>query len=473
MSAVRRMTVSADEDGLAGAQRAASQIREVNREPPGMLDAVRRDTQAAIERATAEVGARQDAVDQALAGLSEQAKAMEARTRQRLAEQGTRLRGQLRDAVDQLRADTRAALEGQERRFAEELERERLERERETRDLRDEVAGMRAGRDDARALARDYLADAEVMRDAIASQLPHDRLAPGRLAELVSRLDLARGNVERGLGEAALAQAQQAYLGLSELRAEVELRFAAWQAARLEAGNAVMLLEQQISLNASPDAVDDNGGSVEGRTLDVDFWSEGELSRLRQAASGLAARLADEANPPSVAELRQIADQAGGELDERLTSILMTAQARQIASQARANLAEHVVSTLEATSGYRWEEGQAIYAEGDQRRAFYAKLRHLDDSEIVVEVAPDDTGKACTLRILSYDTGLPDEEERVHRAHAVYDSLRAQGLQAGLPVAEGEQPDPRLADFTALSARTPAGRAQATQEARATGPERA
>ena len=46
------------------------------------------------------------------------------------------------------------------------------------------------------------------------------------------------------------------------------------------------------------------------------------------------------------------------------------------------------------------------------------------------------------LRILSYDAGLPDEEERVRRAHAVADSLREHGLQAGLPAADMEQADP-------------------------------
>jgi hypothetical protein len=473
MSGVKRITVSVDEDDWARAQRAANQLREVNRELPGMLEAVRRDNEAAINRATAEVRARQEAVDRALAGLSEQTRKMEARTRQRLAEQSARLRGELRETVGQLRGETRTALEEQERRFAEGLERERLERERETRELRNEVAGMRADREQARALAQDYMADSVVMRDAIARELPHDRFAPGRLAELSSRLDIARQNVDLGLGEAALAQAQEAYLQLSELRAEVELRYTEWQAARIDAGNAVTLLEQQISLSANPDAVDENGEKIADYTLDVEFWSEGELSRLREAAAGLAARLADDDNPPSVAELRQIAAQAGGELDERLTSILVTAQARQIASQARANLAELVVTTLEEASGYTWEEGQAIYAGDDQRRAFYAKLRHLDDSEIVVEVSPDESGKSCTLRILSYDAGLPDEEERVRRAHAVHASLRTQGLQAGLPAADMEYPDPRLADFESLRAPVPAGRAREARRAMATEPERA
>ena len=87
-----------------------------------------------------------------------------------------------------------------------------------------------------------------------------------------------------------------------------------------------------------------------------------------------------------------------------------------------------------------------------------------------MEVAPDETGKSCTLRILYYDAGLPDEEERVRRAHAVADSLRAHGLQAGLPAADMEQANPRLTDFDALRRQATSSR---TQRAAVTESERA
>ena len=470
MSGVKRITVEAND--WARAQQAASRLREVNREIPGMLEAVRRENQAAIDRAATEVRTRQDAFDQALTGLSAQTKKIEAQARQRLRAQEARLRGELQDTARQLRQESRAALEDQERRFAEGLARERQERARETRELHDELAGIRNDQERARSAAATLIADARLMRDAIDSELPHERFAPGRLAEVSSRLDFAEDNASQGRGEAALAQAQEIYLQLSELRAEVELRDQEWQAARLVAGEAVTLLQEQINVNTTPDAVDENGEKIDGYQLDVNFWSEGELAKLSQTVAGLAARLNDTASPPSVAELREITDQAarGAELDEKLTGIVAVAHARQIASQVRANLAELVVSTLEESAGYTWEEGQAIYAGGDQRRAFYSKLRHLDDSEIVVEVAPDETGKSCTLRILSYDAGLPDEEERVRRAHAVADSLRAHGLQAGLPAADMEQADPRLTDFDALRRQATSSR---TQRAAVTESERA
>ena len=471
MSGVKRITVDANE--WARAQQAAGKLRAVNREIPGMLDAVRRENQAAIDRTAAEVRARQDAFDQALTGLSEQTRKIEAQARQRIRAQEARLRGELKDTAQLLRQESRAVLEDQERRFAEGLAKERQERARETRELRDELAGMRTDRDRARSAAATLVADARLMRDAIDRELSHERFAPGRLAEVSRRLDYAEQNAGQGRGETALGQAQEVYLQLSELRAEVELRDQEWQAARLIAGEAVTMLQQQIKVNTTPDAVDENGVNIGGYQLDVNFWSEGELVTLSETAAELGAKLTDTDNPPSVAELREIADRAAadGELDEKLTSIVATAQARQIASQVRANLAELVVSTLEETAGYNWEEGQAIYVGGDQRRAFYSKLRHLDDSEIVVEVAPDESGQSCTLRILSYDVGLPDEEERVRRAHAVAESLRAHGLQAGLPAADMEQPE-RI-DFDELRVPAQSGQAGRGRGAMTTEPERA
>lgn len=448
MSGAKRVTV--DQGAWQQAQRAAARLREVNRELPGMIESLRREQEAATERITTQFRARQDAFDRQLTGLSDQAKRLEAETSRRIRANADKLRRQVRGALDAARQETRASLEEQERRFQEELERERQDRREETRALWDEVQAVRQDRDRALALAASLIADSRQLRDAIDRNVPHQRFAPGRLADLSRRLDLAEGNIAQGFGESALSQAQAVFMELDDLRAEVELREQEWQLARMEASSAVTVLTEQIRLSTSPDVIGEDGSPIEGVTLDVDFWSEGKLAELRTAATALADRVAAEDDPPTLAELRQIAGTDVPELDARLTEVVACAQASLWASQVRANLAELVVTTLEETTGYSWEEGQAIYASDDQRRAFYSKLRHLDDSEIVVEVAPDEAGKSCVLRILSYDKGTPDEEERVRRAHAVVESLREQGLEVGVPTAERDEPDIRLTDFDRL-----------------------
>ena len=440
MSGAKRVTV--DQRAWQQAQQAAARLRDVNRELPGMIESLRREQEATTQRITTQVRERQDAFEQQLVGLSEQTKRIEAETSRRIRAKADQLRGQMRNALDCARKETRASLEEQEQRFQDELARERQDRLQESRALRDELQTVRQDRERALSAAASLAADARQLRNAIEENLPHQRFAPGRLADLSRRLELADGNIAQGFGESALSQTQELYLELSNLRTEVELRDQEWQMARMTASSAVTVLQEQIRLNSNPDVADEDGSPIEGVTLDVDFWSEGELAELRAAAAALADRVAAEDNPPRLADLQQIIDKDVPELDGKLTEIVARAQARQWASQVRANLAELVVTTLEETTGYSWEEGQAIYASGDQRRAFYSKLRHLDDSEIVVEVAPDEGGKSCVLRILSYDVGTPDEEERVRRAHAVVASLREQGLEVGIPTAEREAPDP-------------------------------
>ena len=113
------------------------------------------------------------------------------------------------------------------------------------------------------------------------------------------------------------------------------------------------------------------------------------------------------------------------------------------------NLAAHVVEVLEGTTGYDLE-GEPIFAGDDQRQAFYSKLKDADDSEIVVEVAPDETGKSCVIRVLSYENGTPNEYLRGARARAIAASLGEQGL-AGTTAAEPGEPDPTYKDFTQAS----------------------
>jgi len=453
MSGSKRITV--DESAWLTAQAAASRLRDVNRELPGMVEALRRDQQAQVDRVSRELTGRQAALEQSMAGLSEQTRRLEAATTRRLRDKTAMILSQLKDATDEIRASTRRALEDQEARLTEAIEQERDERERDMRELRQDLEGLRQDKDRVLAAARTLAADVRLIYRAIDEQLPHEQFAPGRLAAISRRLAQAEENVAQGFGEAALTQSQETYLDLSELRAEIELKDQEWQIAQIAASSAVTALLEQIRINSTIEVTDAEGKKLDGVTLDVDYWSDGELGALREKVERLTAQTAGDRGQPgrrpaSADELRAIVERDAPELDAQLTDIIGRAGARQFASQVRVNLAELVVDTLEDATGFVWQEGDATYAGEDPRQAFYTKLKHADDSEIVVEVAPDDRGESCVLRILSFDAGVPDEEERARRAHVVADRLRERGLQVGTPAAEQAAPDRALADFGKL-----------------------
>jgi hypothetical protein len=457
MSGKKRITV--DESAWQSAMAAASKLRDVNAELPGMLDAVRRDGQAQIERARTELGSRQDALEQSLAGLSEQTRRLEAATSRRIRDKTAMLWNEVKDASAEIRATTRQALEEQEAR----------QRERDVQDLRNDLDVIRRDKDRALSAATQTVADARLLFRAIDEQLPHNQFAPGQLADAILRLDQADGNISQGHAEAALSRAQDVYFSLSKLRTEVELRDQEWRIAQVAAVSATSALLEQISYNENLEVTDAEGRKLDGVTLDVDFWSDGELGELRARAEELSALIkgdqpdagSGQPRTATLTELRAVVEREVPELNDELTAVVGRAGARQFASQVRVNLAEFVVEALEDATGFVWQEGDATYAGDDPRQAFYSKLRHPDDSEIVVEVAPDEDGQSCVLRLMSYDKGVPDEDERSRRAHVVADRLRGRGLQIGSPTADPGQPDPSYADFDRLrlpSARRPVGR---------------
>lgn len=451
MSGKKLITV--DEDAWQEAMRKANKLRDLERELPGMITAVQRAQEQQAARDRAVLQARQDELTRQFAGLSEQARQIEASTSRRISAATATIMNEASKANQDLRAETRRLLDQQEQRFDAALTTERAERQRELGALRTQIERDRAAKANVLEAARTTVADSRVLHDAIANSLPHERFAPGRLGRLTDRLAIAEASVAAGTGETALAQAQELHLSLGELRAEVEIREAEWLAARQTAVAAVTALAKQISYNSMITVTDEESGA--SAELDVDYWSNGELSAIRKEADDLTARVSDEAPPPTLAELREISERSVKDLNDHLSEAVTMARTRQWASQVRVNMAEMVVGVLESVAaGYAWQ-GDAAFAGDDQREAFYSKLKHPDESEIVIEVAPDDDGKSCVIRVMSYETGQPDESLRVARVHAIADSLSENGF-SGKPAAGRDEPDPALRDFTRLRERSPA-----------------
>ena len=318
MSGKKRITV--DEGAWQEAMRKASRLRDVERELPRMVEAVQRAQEEQAARDRTAMQARQDELTRKLASLSDQAARIEASTTRRINAAAATMMNEAREANRQLRADTRQLLDQQEQRFDAAVTAERAERRRETDVLRQETDALREqvkSDREARAsvldAARTAVGDARVLHDAIGSTLPHERFAPGQLARLTDRLAIAEGNVAAGTGETALGHAQELYLRLRELRAEVELRDAEWRAAHLTSVEAVTALAEQISYNSMITVADEESGA--SAELDVDHWSDGELSAIKAQADELAARLNVQADPPGLAELRDISERSVVELE--------------------------------------------------------------------------------------------------------------------------------------------------------------
>jgi hypothetical protein len=446
MSGAKRITVGEGE--WRRAQRARQQLAQVQANLPTVLADERRRTRAELDRVRSQVSARQDRVEGRLSKLSEHTKDLERRTDERLRAQARRL--------SEVGDEAHAAIAEQGRLLRAELDREREARRREIKALDSRVTDLRDESDRAAKAALATFQDAVTVHDVIRDELPHERFTPGRLDRLRVRLDVARANLESQAPGFALTQVQDVYLDLSELRAEVARLDQEWRAAQAVAVAALRTAADRVEANATRPVVDEEGRELEGGSLDVDFWTDGGLTELRGEIERLTGEVAGPGSPCTVEALREIVERRAPEYGERLDELVERASGRLFASQRRVNVAHQIATRLRA-NGYQVGTGsdRPTYAGEDFRAAFFAKLRHPDDSEIVVEVAPDGD-EDMTVRILSYEN-VPSDHERRERVRAVGEALRSDGLDVGEAVDEGGEPDRSYRDLDRIRRERAAG----------------
>ncbi|MEU2915216.1 hypothetical protein ACWCQ0_25490 [Streptomyces massasporeus] len=451
-----KKSIQVEESEWYRIQRQASQFKDVLRDLPSLIDDVRRRTRADLDESFAAVEQRHLRTEQVIAGLSEQTRQLEADTTRRLRAQARQTQEALRATEGALRAETRELLAAQQRELRSEIEAETAARKAETARLADQLRAMGEDHARAEAAARAWLGDGRTMAALIRDTLPHERYAPRRLAALETRLTTAEGSIGAGRYDAALAVAQEAFLGLSELRLDVERLDLENRVAGSEAAEAVTVVGRLVERSERLPVKGPDGEALPHVELDVDHWTHGDLTKLRDDVGAALARATDERL--STEELRALVTDEVPALQERLGETVERARMTQLASQLRVNLADAVARTLDDTAGYRLEAGQ--YADQDERGSFYAKLSHENGNEIVIDIAPGSSGSGgSVLRILSYDYDVTAETELQERARAVRGALRGEGHEAGEAVSEPGTPTVTEPSYVQLSTEQLGGRA--------------
>lgn len=458
-----RKRIQVDESEWYRVQRKAQQLKEVVRNIPQLVDAVQQQTRTDLDRVFARVDQRQQRQEEVVRGLSEQTRRLEADTTRRLREQAGELHGALQRTAGQVREEARREMAAQQRRLRDEIAAERAERRAEMARIDAELTGLQEDRARAGEAVRTWLADARAMAGLIAESGLHERYAPGELDRLTARLATAEQNAAQGRLDAALAVAQETYHSLSELRVDTEQAEFERASAQTEAVVSLVRVEQLIDGNRERPVLGPDGLALEGYTLDVAYWSQGELDALlRQTAEGLSRARDDRTDTGELLELRE---HTAPRLERELSDTVERAGMRQLASQIRVNLADAVAHTLSEFAYYDFVDGE--YEDADPRGAYYAKLRHENGNEIVLDVSQTerDSGE-CVVRVLSYDHDVTAEAELRDRARAIEQGLRDDGHRASAPVSEPGEPDRAMLDIEAHRERGRRAERDRGQEAR-------
>ncbi|MCX4750117.1 hypothetical protein OG455_32160 [Kitasatospora sp. NBC_01287] len=428
-----RKRIQVDESAWYGLLRSAEQLREVRRDLPRLLEDVRRQAQVDVANGFADVRDRQQRSEAGIQRLSEQTRALEAETNRRLQQQTADLQRKLTEGVGELRAETREALDAQQRAMASALAAERHERIAQSAGLAQQLGELTRDRARAEELSRTWLADADTITALIAETLPHERYAPGELAAVRTRVAQARENHALCRYDASLAVSQESYHALGELRVRIEQEDLARRSWQVAAVQAAALVERLIEENAERPVLGPDRREIPGAVLDVDYWSGGGLEELRRVTALVLDRARDEAT--SAQELRLIGEQEVPMLEARLSDAVQRAALSQLASQIRVNLADEVAHVLAETAFYSFEDAE--FVDADQRGGFFARLRHENGSKIVIDIeqAEPDSG-AVVLRVLSFDQDTESEADQRSRAEAIRYALAERGHQVQVPVAE-------------------------------------
>jgi hypothetical protein len=351
--------------------------------------------------------------------------AAERRSQQRLREGLGRVRQELTTGLAQEHSERLAQAARMQQEYQDLIAQERAERQQQINEVQGRVGRIEEREAGAARLAREWLDDLATLRAEVA-KLPHQRFAPGRLERINTVISQGETNLQRGLAQAALVNAQSAYLDLVELRAETLYQEQRFEAAYLGALAEIRGLIAETQAHGQANLSAEGEESIEA---DVNFWSRGQLAQVQTELETLEQRLAQDKDTLTTEQAESVGQQAAT-LRARLPAAVNAARVAIINSQACYNVAQIVAEVLEE-QGFEVDEG--VYEGEDQRGRYAVKMRNRGGDEVVTIITPSADEELAYHTEMNFYDRAQDEALRQHFAQAVYQNLNQAGLQATPP----------------------------------------
>lgn len=287
--------------------------------------------------------------------------------------------------------------------------------------------------------ASTWLQAAVAIFDFVQKNYAHEFFSPGSIQDLEEEIIQADQNLVDGFSEASLVTAQRLYRAVSNLRLHLENAEWSWRLLANGVYQGACTLVNQLNQNQFVNAVGMDGEFLDEK-IDVDYWSNGQLSNLLEEIAIVIQKLQED-DPPDMYTLEQWMIQWLPAQQAALERIVYQARMAVLDSQFRLNIADRVVNALQH-QGFSLEDGE--YVNRDMRNPFFAKVKNLEGSEVFIKVSPvPGTFFKDELHLVSQDKGQRTEHELHHRAQEVMRSLRTQGLQVGKMAVQKREKDSR------------------------------
>lgn len=323
-------------------------------------------------------------------------------------------------------------LENLSQSFDEKIGRQREEYQRALQNLFDRQDILEQEENAREELARQWLQGSQRMVNFLRDQFDHERFLPGRLSQILFRLEFAQNNLAQGLWESSLQHSQQAFLHLNELHLDLEQRVLEWEAEYDCAYRAIREVIHDLELNAKVTAFGLQGEELP-EEVDLDYWSGGKYQELLNNCQQVLEILLQDRQQIPAEDLQRTHTEWLPDITKRLESIIYEARLNALNSQLRMNIAERALQALE-NHGFTLSESG--YSDEDMRSSFTACLDNPDGSQVTIQVLPGDNSTrelANELVIETRHAELKTEQEVQMQWQELRRSLHADNLRISQP----------------------------------------
>jgi len=396
------------------------------------MDRMTGNLRSELKNRMSAINTRHDKLERHFSGMSREMQRIEKEQNRRMREQARTFHQGLESLGEQMldqRQEYTALIREQGEQFSQALQSQRRELEGQIRDIQDALIRQEISERDQ---ANQWLTDTQRFLEMISSEYRHEKFKPAALDQIRSEMSMNQGNFDQGNYQAAIATSQQSFLRASELRLELEQLEMEWE-AHLEAAkqNATEVLAACDAQTACRFTFETEEGAEEVAG-EVNFWTQGALSDLRQHAAAELKRLGA-SDDLSLDDLKHSVSQSDKWRGECL-ELAERAKEALLASQLRNNLGQMIEDALGEAG---WEVTDATYEGEDFRGAVHIKLQNLPGDEIVTIITPE-PGEGNTiqnkLNISFFDRSSNDETFRQERLRAITGIFQEDGMDITQPV---------------------------------------
>ena len=252
--------------------------------------------------------------------------------------------------------------------------------------------------------------------------------------QLTAQLSDVTADIQDRSDQAASSNGRDLFRAAMEYRANVVAEERQWQLELSAAQDVAATTQDEIDLSRELNVqAEDEHGNVYTQTIDVDYWTCGDLSRIRANHAELQEMLKQPGlSREQIADLQMLAENYRQQV-ERARAYAV--QARQ-ASFDREDMLEEAVMTVEQTTGTLHRDW-CEYFNGDARLGRRLYLRAHTGEQIVLTVEPvaEDgmVRNSCRMEFLSYGSQVHDAGEASNMAEILTDALNDVGLGVSKP----------------------------------------